>query len=142
MTTEEIINTIALIGLGGIFKSIYDSYSENKKKINEKRHQFKEPRYKAILLLLYALLYYDKQAEKLKRHRPDIQSKEDLIDEVKVECANMILFASDEVILAMKDFIKDVNSNNYTKTALAIRKDLYELKTKLTPQNINPDAIQ
>ena len=131
MATSEIIEVIGLIGIGGLLKSIIDFFIDNRKLRTEARHQFKETRYKAILLLLYALMYYDKEQDQLKKHRPDIKSKDDLINEIRAEWTNMILFASDNVITTTQNFILEPNLTNFNKTLLAMRKSLYGLRTKL-----------
>lgn len=129
MQTNEIIQVFG--GIGGLLKSIIDFFIDNRKRRTETRHQFKETRYKAILLLLYSLVYYDLEQDQLRKHRPDINSKMDLSNEIRAEWTNMILFASDKVIATMRDFILDPNMTIFTKTLLAIRKDLYGFRTYL-----------
>jgi len=131
MTTNEIIQIVGLIGIGGFLKSIIDFFIDNRKRRTETQHQFKEIRYKAILLLLYSLVYYDKEQDQLRKHRPDIKSKDDLINEIRAEWTNMILFASDNVITTMQNFILEPDMTNFTKTLLSMRKDLYGLRTNL-----------
>jgi len=131
MTTNEIIQGIGLIGIGGLLKSIIDFFIDNRKRRTETQHEFKEKRYKAILLLLYALVYYEKDQDQVKKHRPDIKSKDDLINEIRAEWTNMILYASDSVITTMKVFLHEPNVSNFSKTLLTMRKDLYGLRTNL-----------
>jgi hypothetical protein len=131
MTTKEITEVVGLIGIGGLLKSIIDFFINNRKLRADTRHQFKEIRYKAILVLLYALMYYDKEQDQLKKHRPDIKTKDDLINEIRAEWTNMILFASDKVITTTQNFILEPNMANFNKTLLAMRKSLYGLRTKL-----------
>jgi hypothetical protein len=129
MTTQEIIGAIGLIGIGGLLKSLIDYLIEGRKKRTEAQHQFKETRFKPIILLLNSLAHYDREKDKLVRHRPDLKTKEDLVNELKTEWTNMILFASDNVIETMRDFIEEPNENNFNRTILAMRTDLYGLKS-------------
>ncbi|GBF22925.1 hypothetical protein tpqmel_0329 [Candidatus Gastranaerophilus sp. (ex Termes propinquus)] len=75
-----------------------------------------------------AALNFDKSLKKLKTHRHDINSKEDLIDELNVEWKNMFVFASDEVILNVRNFLTKPSDETFFKASLAIRKDLWGLK--------------
>lgn len=131
MNTNEIIQIVGLIGVGGLLKSGFDFLMDNRKRRTETQHQFKETRYKAILLLLYSLMYYEHEQDQLKKHRPDIQSKEDLENEIRAEWTNMVLFASDNVILAMQKFNRNPERESFAKTLLAMRKDLYGIRTSL-----------
>lgn len=137
MESNEILQAIGLVGIGGLLKSIVDLIIDNRKHRKETQHQFKEKRYKAILLLLYALVYFDKEQDQIKKHRPDIKTKEDLLNELRAEWTNMILFASDAVILKMQVLIQQPSLDNFTQTLLAMRKDLYGLSSKLKHKDLS-----
>jgi hypothetical protein len=136
MTAQEIISIIGLIGIGGILKSIFNLFINNKKQKSETQHQFKETRYKAIILLIYAYINYEKEKNKIISHRPDINSKDLLYDEIYAEWINMTLFASDEVILKMKNFLDNPVNDSFNKTILSMRKDLYGIKSKIKINNL------
>ncbi len=61
MTTDQILTSIGLIGIGGSLKSIIDAFIANRKSKYESKNSFKEVRYKAIILLCYAFVYYDRE---------------------------------------------------------------------------------
>jgi hypothetical protein len=69
-------------------------------------------------------------------NRPDIDSIERLKNEISTEFLNMSLFGSDAVIRVMKKFILDQNLNNLNNLAIAMRKDLYGIWTKLNGDNL------
>lgn len=135
--TEIIISTIGFIGIGVILKSLLDFIIENKKRKDDSKQQFKETRYKAIILLMHSLIKYEKEKIKLLKHRPDIETKEELINELYTEWINMSLFASDKVILKMKEFVKNPSNSNFNNTIIEMRKDLYSIKTKLKENDFN-----
>jgi hypothetical protein len=135
--TEIMISAIGFIGIGGILKSFLDFIIENKKRKDDSKQQFKETRYKAIILLMHSLINYEKEKNNLLIHRPNIQSKEELSDELYAEWINMSLYASDKVILKMKEFVVNPNNTNFNCTILEMRKDLYSIKTKLKENNLN-----
>lgn len=136
MTAQEIISTIGLIGLGGLIKSLLDFFIDDRRRKSEAKHLFKEVRYKAIILLDYALINYDTEKSKLLNNRPDIKSKDDLFNEIYTEWVNMALYASDKVIFSMKVFIQNPTEATFTETILAMRKDLYSIKTNIKSKDL------
>lgn len=131
MTTQDILTAIGLIGIGGLLKSLIDYLISSKKQKSESQQYFKEERYKAILLLCYALVNYDKESTSLVIQRPNLDSREKLYSEINAEWTNMVLFASDKVLKAMKDFLESENKKSYNELILAMRRDLYGIKTKI-----------
>lgn len=131
MTISEIINAIALVGVGSILRGVFDFFAANKKFKQDAKQITKETRYKAIILMCYALVNYDREKTTLIINRPDIDSMDRLINEIQAEFINMSLYASDKVIISMKELIlnKDVNSLN--ELAISMRKDLYGIRTSL-----------
>lgn len=60
-----------------------------------------------------------------------MKSAEDLSFELETEWHNMILFASDEVLIRTKRFLESPDEQTFWQVGLAMRKDLYKLKTKV-----------
>ena len=131
MTIDQIITAVGLVGIGGLLKAGFDYLIATRKAKQDSKQEFKEKRYKAIILLCYALVHYDKEGTNLTINRPDISSLDRLKNEVSAEFLNMSLFASDKVILKMADFIKNKDVSNLNSLALAMRKDLYGIRTRL-----------
>ncbi|MCH7411272.1 hypothetical protein MM239_17890 [Belliella sp. DSM 111904] len=131
MTIDQIFTAIGLVGFGGLLKSLFDFLIASRKAKQESKHALKEVRYKAIILLCYALVYYDREKTTFIINRPDINSVERLRNEVHVEFINMSLFASDKVILEIKQFLGKQDSQTLNNLALAMRKDLYGIRTSL-----------
>lgn len=131
MTVDQIISILGLIGFGSLLKSGFDFLMANKKSKQDSKHQFKEIRYKAIILLCYSLVFYENDKSTLIKHRPELNSIASLKNEIYTEFINMSLFASDNVILEMKNFIKYPNLKTLNNLAISMRKDLYGMKTKI-----------
>ena len=91
-----------------------------------------ELRYKATMLLMYTSLDFDNEIRCLRIHRPDINTFEELRDELKTEWNVMFLYASDEVIKTSYDFISDPSVSSYKNVVMAMRKDLWG--GKLNPE--------
>lgn len=136
-TAKIIISAIGLIGIGGLLKSAFDYFFvEKRKRKDQSRHEFKELRYKAIIILCYSLLKYDSNKERLSLHRPDIKSREELMNEIELEWINMTLYASSSVIMTTKKFIQFNTKENLMEMLFAMRKSLYDIKTNLEPHHL------
>lgn len=131
MTTDEVIKAIALVGLGSILKGIFDFLASTRKAKQDAKQSTKETRYKAIILMCYAFVNYEREGTTLTINRPDISSLDRLSNEIQAEFINMSLYASDKVIISMKKFIEQKNTNSLNELAVSMRKDLYGIKTTL-----------
>jgi len=131
MRIDQILTAVGLIGLGGLLKSIVDFFIASRRARQDAKHAFKEVRYKTIILLCFALVHYDKEKTTLVINRPDINSMERLTNELNAEFINMLLFASDNVIQNVRAFLQNPDRESLNSLALAMRKDLYGIKTKL-----------
>ena len=100
------------------------------------KHEFKETRYKAIILLCYAYVNFEKEGTKIIIQRPDIDSRDRLYNELNTEWINMTLYASDKVLLSMKKFLESKEQTDFNKLILAMRKDLYGIKTDLKIEHL------
>ncbi len=136
MTTQEIISAIGLIGLGGLLKGLLDFFIADKKRKSETKHQFKETRYKAIILLCYTYANFEREGTTIIVQRPDIDSKERLFNELNAEWINMTLYASDKVLLSMKNFLESGKESEFNELIISMRKDLYGIKTKISMKNL------
>ena len=137
MTTEQILTGIGLIGFGGLLKSSFDFLIATKKAKQDAKQNTKETRYKSIILICYALTNYEREKTTIVINRPDITSIERLKNEVYAEFINMSLFASDKVIIKMKQFILEQNNQALNELAIAMRKDLYGIWTSLKSNNFD-----
>ena len=135
MVTEYIVSVLSLIGfgtlLGTLLKGTLDFFIATKKAKQDSKNSLKETRYKAIILLCYTLVYYDREKTNLVVNRPDITSMERLQNELHAEFINMALYGADGVINKMKLFMLSPTSETLNDLAIEFRKDLYGIKTKL-----------
>lgn len=136
MTTQEIISAIGLIGFGGLLKGLLDFFIADRKRKSETKHQFKETRYKAIILLCYTYVNFEREGTTIIVQRPDIDSKERLFNELNAEWINMTLYASDKVLLSMKSFLESGKESEFNELIISMRKDLYGIKTNISIRNL------
>jgi len=120
---QTILSALTLLGVGGILGG-YISYLLDKKKEREfKVLEQKEKRYKSCLLYMDA--YFEpKNIKYLSSRQPDIDNAQDVIEYLKMEFYEMMLYASKDVILSVKSFIENPVRENFLKTILTMRQDL------------------
>jgi len=126
LTLENIVSVLALLGIGGIFGNYFRILWERKNSALLQKQEFKEVRYKCIILLLLAYIDFEKNKLHLHRHgRDDINNIQDLKDELLTEWNNMILFASEDVLSGMKQFLEKPSYEQFMNIAIDMRKDLW-----------------
>lgn len=130
-STQLILSLFTAIGFGGIFGAYFQSRFQHQKEIQEDIHKLKHKRYSSILIQMLTILDPKYSLPKIQEVRPDLKNMEDFKQEVKTEMLNSVLFANDEVIKAMAGFVKNPIYPAYIKTASAMRKDLWNKKTKI-----------
>ena len=102
MGYEEII--IAVLG-SGLVVTWLGYILEKRRQIKFSEQEEKEKRYKATILHMKCLLKPD-DLKYMKLQRPDLKNMADVKNEVETEWYNFLLFASDDVIRALKEFSK------------------------------------
>ena len=69
--------------------------------------------------------------QKIKEFRPDLTSVDEVKKEFSDELLHGFLFADDEVLMAMVDFYNSPSYILYIKIVSAMRRDLWNKKTKI-----------
>jgi len=132
MSYESILNVLIPLFVGGFVVHYVHVLWERKSSQLLKKEEFKETRYKCIIILMLSLLDFEKNRQMLHLHGRDyINNREDLIYELKLEFNNMILFASEEVLKTTINFIKKPSQHNLYNVAIGMRKDLWGGKISL-----------
>ncbi len=133
MVYEEIIAVLGLAGIGGIVATSLTYVYEKRKQIKLSEQQLKENRYKNILAKMCSHL----NAEYADYIRWDGKKPDNLKKELELEWFYSLVFASDDFVKALKEFIQKPDNTTYAKTVIAMRKDLWNKKTSLKPEEIN-----
>lgn len=132
---QIIFSALTLLGIGGVVGG-YITYLLDKKKEREfKVLEQKEKRYKSCLLYMDAF-FEPRNIKYLSSRQPDIDNARDIIEYLKMEYHEMILYASKEVILSVKTFIENPTRNNFLRTILVMRQDLSTIKNDLNLDRI------
>lgn len=116
--------------LGGIITAFFQHHFSFKKELKERESIFREVRYKAIVLLMYTVVYPETISQVTIR-RPEIKDTKDIHEELRIEFLNSLLFASNDVLKAFNSFLNQSSKENFVTTILAMRKDLWGRQTKL-----------
>jgi hypothetical protein len=127
---ELILSILSAIGVSGIIAAFFTYFWQKRKEIQIKENELKEKRYLCILLLMYAFVNPQEFAS-LKRHRPELQTKDDLRRELQLEWVNSWIYAGDDTIQSFKKFIENSNEDTFAQTILSMRHELWNKKSKL-----------
>lgn len=134
-TIQLVFSALTLLGIGGIVGG-YVSYLLDRMKEREfKVLEQKEKRYKSCLLFMDA--YFEpKNIKYISSRNPDVDNANDIIEYLKMEYHEMMLYASKEVVTSVKKFIEKPTNDNYLETILVMRTDLAKNNNDLSVNNI------
>jgi len=124
--TQIILSLLGIIGIGGIITAIFN----RSKEIEFQKLEQKQKRYKSMLLYM-DVFFEPKNIKYLSSRQPDINSVEDVIEYLKAEYHEMLLYASKSVIFTTKEFIDNPNKDNFLRVVFAMRSDLWIRKNDL-----------
>ena len=133
---ENIIKIIGLLGLGGLISSYFTILGQRRNAEQKLKQEYKETRYKCIILLMKALLDFDKYKSSLIKYNYDISDKAELIDLLKDEQLSSMLYASSDFIKSLKKFITNPTKDTLVLTAIEMRKDLWRLRGRINIDDI------
>ena len=130
MSFEIVISALVALGVGGLLGYYVQYILQHKKDIESDVHKLKRERYGSILIQMLTILE-PKQLVKTQKIRPDFKDIADIKDELRTEILNSIIFASDDVIVSMLEFLHEPDQKTYIDAALAMRKDLWGKNIKI-----------
>ena len=131
MTLENVLSVLGVLGIGSLISSYVALLLQRRNADRIKHQEYKETRYKCIIMLMHTYMNFDQNKAMLKKYDYDIQNRSDLTDLLKAELINSFLFATDDFIHSFEQFIETPSQPNLRRVALAIRKDLWGVKTKI-----------
>jgi hypothetical protein len=134
---EIITSLLTTLGLGGILGAFFQFHFQHQKEVKADIHELKRQRYGAILIQMLTILDPEHGLSKTQKFRLDLKNIEDFKEEVKIEMLNGVLFASDKVIKAMAEFIRNPNQASYIKTVVSMRKYLWGKRTKISENTLD-----
>lgn len=100
------------------------------------KQEYKTERYKTVILLMYSLLDFDKQIAILAAHGRTYKTVDGLVEELTAEWNNMLLYASDDVLISAQAFIKHPDKSTFRRCVFDMRKDLWGGKVSSDLDNV------
>ncbi len=77
MSWDILLSIFSIVGIGGIIGAFFTYWWNKRQEIELKNFEFKERRYKCIMILMYVYIKPD-ELKNLVHNRPDIRNIEDL----------------------------------------------------------------
>ncbi|MFZ0817809.1 MAG: hypothetical protein WAM78_19950 [Candidatus Sulfotelmatobacter sp.] len=127
---SAVVSMLTAFGVSGLLVAFFQRRFEHTKQVRGLEHDLKEKRYKAINILMLTLLDPAGSVH-IREHRPDLRNRDDVVKELRTEMLNSFLFASDDVIRSLTEFIAQPAHNRYIKAAVSMRKDLWGSSTSI-----------
>jgi|HubBroStandDraft_6_1064221.scaffolds.fasta_scaffold00150_43 hypothetical protein len=127
---SAVVSMLTAFGVSGLLVAFFQHRFEHQKEVRGLEHDLKERRYKAINILMLTLLDPGDLTQ-IKEHRRDLGNIGDVVKELRTEMLNSFLFASDDVIRSLTEFIAQPTHNRYIKAAVSMRKDLWGSSTSI-----------
>jgi hypothetical protein len=115
---------VAGLGIGSAVTAYIQHFLKKRESAYQSQRQDLEKRYRVIILLMYAAFDYEKNKTSFRIQRPDLKNQQDVLDELKAEWYNMLLFASAQTLKDLHSFILDPNLSNLKNAAISMRCDL------------------
>ncbi|MDD5108351.1 MAG: hypothetical protein PHC29_02410 [Candidatus Omnitrophica bacterium] len=131
------LSQIIVALLAGISGAYFQSLFERKKQLKEQEHELKSKRYLSIIIQMLTILDPENGLRHASEFRPDLKNIQDFKNEVEAELLNSILFASDDVIKKMANFISNPDYSSYIKVVSAMRKDLWGKRTSIDERSLS-----
>jgi len=126
-----IVSIIAAMGIGGIVGAFVQASLQQRRYVRTREQNFKQTRYLAILILMLTQLDPKTGLEKVRQFRNDLKDLDDVKKEIETEFLHSFVFAGDEVIESLSDFIKTPDRDSFIKVAVAMRRDLWGKRTRV-----------
>ena len=130
-TIGVVISIIAALGIGGIAGAFVQAFLQQRRYVRTREQNFKQTRYLAILILMLTQLDPKSGLEKTRQFRNDLNNLDDVKKEIETEFLHSFVFAGDDVIYSLSEFIKNPNRGSFIKVAVVMRRDLWGKKTKV-----------
>jgi hypothetical protein len=137
MDIQTIVSVLGLLGIGGIVGG-YLQHLWNQKRETELRIQsLNENKYRSTLVFMRCILkpeivgQFNIEDPNIQNLKKGEEVKKYLNEKLIEFYYNSFLYASDEVLIKMKDFMEHPTETNFMETAISMRKDLWKKGTKI-----------
>lgn len=145
MINLNLIQLLSVIGISGIISTIVQYFFSLKSEIHLKKQSILEDKYRSILIHMRCALKPTQNFLKMFKIENPLITNTSTSEEIKRHSLNLLkeiyynnclLYASDKVLFCIKFFVESPTELNYINTAMAMRKDLKNNKSKLKKDNL------
>jgi hypothetical protein len=124
MDTSSWITLITGLGIGSGLTGLAQHFLKKREASFNSQRQDLEKRYRVVILLMYAAYDFESNKSNLRINRPDLKTQKDVLEDLKAEWFNMLLFASENTQNELHSFVHTPSLENLKSTALSMRQDL------------------
>ena len=144
MDIQTIFSTLSLLGVGGIIGSYLRALWDQRRETKLKNREINENKYQSTLVFMRCVLDPE-SIEEFNIDDPRVLDIKKADKETVREFAkkrlrefyfNSLLYSSDEVLVTFKSFLQNPSEENFFKTAVVMRKDLWG-KTKINIERLS-----
>lgn len=126
-----VLSLVVALGVGGILGAYFQSIFQHRREVKEREHELKRTRYGCILILMLTQLDPKVGLPHAQQFRSDLKDVADVKKEIETELLHGVVFAGDEVISSLSEFIRDPTYQSFVRVAASMRRDLWGKRTKV-----------
>ena len=134
MDIPEILSILSILGVGGIVGAYIQNLLNKQTQIEFEIRQLNETKYRTILVWMRCVLtpenvyLFEFEGKSFPGNRSSSEIKELAEKKLNEYYYNTFLYASDDVLFNLKNFILSPDEKKFTETAVAMRKELWKIK--------------
>src|SRR5437667_11909016 len=107
MYVALITGLIAGLGMGSVSTAWIQYLIKRRDTAYQSHRKDLEARYRVVILLMYAAFDFEGNKTALRINRPDLTNQKSVLDELRAEWYNMMLFASGKTPKSLRTFIEN-----------------------------------
>jgi len=112
------------LGIGSVVTALIRHSLKRREAAHQSQREALEARYRVIILLMYAAYDFKSNETAFRIHRPDLKSRNEVLEELHAEWFFATLFASDRTLSALTRFMNDPTFKHLADCAVSMRQDL------------------
>ena len=136
MDIQTVVSVLGLLGIGGIAGSYFQHIWGQRRETELRIQTLNENKYRSTLVFMRCVLkpanmiQFDIDDPSIRKLKDEDEIQKYAKNKVTEYYYNSILYASDQVLMGIKQFIDNPSESNFMKAAVAMRKDLWKKGTK------------
>ena len=141
MDLQTVLAVLTTLGIGSVIGAAVKAFYDKRAHLEKRLSDLNEEKYRVILIYMSFVIKPENRVHFIMKDDilPTL-SDEDLpnyaLDKLREYAYHSLLYASDEVIEAVREFVKRPTRANYVSTAMAMRKHLWGSSTRLSVHDL------